>query len=339
MVLQRSRAALMFMICCVGLLSTSVYGLARLDESAIEQRKAALIDSFEKNAKIRTVIKAAGICAGAAAAIGGAYYFFKHDTIPVVPEVPINQSPAELAKQVAALRQEVSSLKHICNTPNFGSIAWFKATAERFLRSPVLFLAIIEQAGVWGLNKLNTIFYRPTLAWYVLTNTQLGALHDVVHEDGQSEKHFVPGSLSQELMHHIMAIDDTSKSPVSVDIEFHKKCLVDNIQKVVGDMAGIIAFMQYKATQWSKHVPVVQDRTVRDLIISHNKTRSIQVQDIARYLFNYTNSTCAALEKALDALQGSSDTSHKLLTIMKGFFVELESELMRFKLIERENLF
>lgn len=339
MVLQRSGVAVVLMVGFLGLLFTSMQGLARLEESAIEKHKISLITFFEKNAKLRTIIKNIGMCAGAAAAIGSAYYLFKHDAVPVVPQLPAEPSLEQIAKQVDYHDKRIAGIEQHIIGPHFGSLAWFKATAGHFFLSPVFFFTILEQVGVWGFNKLNDIFYSSTLAWYIQSHTQLGVLRDKVSEEGQLEKHLIQGPLSQELMHHITLVDDPSTSPIPVDIEFHKKCIIDNVKNLVDAMAGIIAFMQYKAELWNTmQVPMIQDKKLRSIIIAHNQTRSIQVQEIVRYIFNFTNDTCSALEKMLSLEQGSSDTKHSLLTLMKGFFVELESELIRFKLIEQERL-
>jgi hypothetical protein len=340
MVLQRSCVTAVLIISCLGLVARPACGLARLEESAIEKHKAFLSMSFEKNAQLRTIIKNVGMCAGVAVAIGSAYYLFKHDeVVQVVPQLPTEPSLEQVAKLINYHDKRIAGIEQHIIGPQFGSLAWVKATAGHFFLSPVFFFTILEQLGVWGFNKLNDIFYPQTLAWYIQTHTQLGVLRDQVSEEGQLEKHLLPGPLSLELMHHITLVDDPSKSPIPVDIEFHKKCIIDNVKSLVDDMAGIIAFMQYKAEFWNTmQVPKMQDSMLRSIIIKHNKTRSIQVQDIVRYIFNFTNDTCAALEKELALEQNSADAKRKLLALMKGFFVELESELIRFKLIEQERL-
>lgn len=327
MVLRKS-GLVMLCIGCLGLFLTT-HSLVRLDEPAIEQRKALLIASAEKNAKLRTIIKVAGACIGTAAAMGGIYYCLGRKKAAVSgQQISLTPTLQELTKRVEAVER-----------PRFGTWAWCKNAANNFIFSPVTFLTLLERVTIWGFDKLGTVFYTPNLSWFMRTHTQLGVLQDQISDAGQWEKHFVPGPLAQEIIHHAAMISDSEKSPVPVDSAFHKKCLTDSMTKLIDAMTGILAFMQYKAACWQEAVPALADEQLRVLLVSLHKTRSIQVQDIVRNIYNCTNATCQSLEDVLnDAEQTSASTKHSPLTIIKGFFVELEFSLIRFKLIEQDSL-
>lgn len=292
--------------------------IERLTDQAVEQCKTAFASAQEKNKLIRKIAKTGSYILGAAAAIGCSYAYCKRGSS--LPVAAFSGSLEELRKEVAALKEQVQG-------PNFASKAWLKSMAWNILLSPTSVIGIAEHLGTLGLKLANRVFYVPTVCWYINGYTSLGEL-------GMGSKALVPGILAKELERNAMMLDDPSKMLIPFDHEYHKKMIIFNFNKVVADITGLVAFMQYNATLWNNknplpHTPIDEYK--------FNQKRSLEALEQARYLFNYTNNMSSSLERALSCNDSAQEDKKQLLVpLIKGFFAELEQILISFIHIEQE---
>ncbi len=306
------RSCLMLSLCLsMGLVgSDAALQIKRLDEQAIELRKADFNKAQEKNGVLRKYTKAGLYIVATLALLGGGYAYFKsgHTVQLPIPDLPaLTESQEELQKRFTALEKQLKS-------PKFGSSEWLKATAWNFFVNPIVIMGTIEQAALMGQSFLSKIFYSPTLDWYISEHTNLGKLLNKRDEHGTIHKILAPGTLAEELEHNAAELDGAIASAVPVDLQYHKNRVIANFNHVVDTMAGLIAFLQYKAD---------------------SSRINIEATERARYLFNYTNNTCISLELALKATE--ADKKQLLVPIIKGFFAEIEQVLVSFIRIERES--
>jgi hypothetical protein len=290
--------------CCV---VADMFGMVRLTDKTIEQRKVDFISSQEKNSTVRFYAKIACCCAVAAATAGGIYALCGDDALQV-PAVTLEQ-----------LSKEVENLKIKLNVPNFGSYAWFKAAAMDFFFSPMFFVNTLQSLGKLGHKVANAVFYRPTLSWYIREQSKLGVITDLTTAQGVKQKIFAQGPLIQEIMHHAMAMEEATTTTSREQIDYHKRRIISNMNAVVKDMAGVIAFLQYKACVWND-----------------SAVASIEAADRARYLFNHTNAMCDSLEPAL-AAQVDQESKKNLRRILESFFAELAQVVVSFVRLEDDS--
>lgn len=306
------RSCLGFSLClstCLGAAEQAVQ-IERLDEQTIECRKVDFAKTQEKNLVVRKLSKIGSSIFGTLAVVGSCYAYCK-DGKKSQGAIPVG-SLEELRKEVAELKLQIQG-------PKFGTGAWFKTIAWNFLLSPAFIMSVAEQLGQLGHRLASKVFYSPTVLWYMNGHTNLGKILDKLGENGLIQKSLVPGPFAKELEHHATMLDESAKSAIPVDHEYHIKRIVANFNRVVDDMTGLIAFMQYKADSWKS-----------------SSSSSLEISERARYLFNYTNSMSASLEIALSTESTQSDKKQMLLPMVKCFFAELEQVLVSSMRIEQE---
>lgn len=292
-------------ICCC--LANGLIGMSRLTEEMIIKRKADFVVSQERIATVRYYAKIGGYCAAAAATVGGLYFLCKTDHVPQISPVTVET----LSKEVEALKIQIQG-------PNFGSIAWFKSAAANFLLSHLFMLNMVERLAKAGYKFVNSIFYTPTLSWYLCQHSKLGIIKDV-NDDGIMKKHFAPGIVKQEIMYHLTKDDNAAQPAVKDAAQYHKGRIKTNINTIVDDVANLIAFLQYKVDLWNA---------------ASQQPAALEAADRARYIFNLTNSMVDSLESALMVQADWQEQKKLLLLPIKNYFVELEQVLTSFARFE-----
>jgi hypothetical protein len=247
---------------------------------------------------------------GLVGALGGGYALAQNDQAQTRP-VP--------AGGIEELRKKIGELELQVQGPAFGSIDWAKSMAKNFLLSPLFLTLVVQGAHALGQKLARAVFYAPTLLWYVNDHTKLGTITLIdTSKDTMLGKNFVFGPLARELQHSVALLDGTAKNSVPVDYEYHKNGIINNFNSIVSELSGVVSFLQYKSTAGQANSRLSQEAYAR-----------------ARYLFNFTNNTCALLEKVLGSSPDTSAKKQPVSPIMQEFFSELEQVLVGFVRLEQ----
>lgn len=312
--LIRIAMVLLFAMATVLSANEPAVSIKRLTDEFVEQKKVAFTCEQEKNNILRKVVGAGSACLGAVALLGGGYAYCKRRAMRAsitCDQVVAKQNIAGYSPE--KLKEIITYLLNKVKEPDFLSIAWLKSTAWSLILSPSGIMSVVEMLGTVGKVFCTKIFYKPTVSWYMNGHTKhIGKIVE------RSDKHsLIPSLLVKELEHNAQMLDESAKSIMPVDHEYYRRCIMASFSQIVEDVAGIVAFMQYRSCCLTK--------------------LSVQARERAEHLFNYTNQMSDVLEHALELSQEQSK-KQLIVPFIKGFFTELEQVLVSFMRIEQECL-
>ncbi len=306
--------------------------VTRITEDAIGHEEDLIARAHEKNAVLRKTVRIGALAGAACGAVALMYAIFTSRKVPERSAATAARTLEEALVEITHLKGQVADIISKKNGPPFGSYAWIQSHLINFALSPVVIIDLLGVGRRVG-TCLEDIFYPLTLAWFIRARTNIGSLA-VERVDGAHEKErqqaatavaggsnivLVPGVLMREIEHSAAALDDAAtKNDETVDSEseYRREIIVANFNRLLDDLARVIAFMRYKVAG-DTMAPAVRR----------------EAADRALYMLTLSNKTAAMLEQELGRQQRPA--SPALLALVRKFFAEIGYIFAGFVLLER----
>jgi len=317
--MKSMRYVLLLAILSVPVLSSDMPSIARITDSGIAQKRNQYIQQHNKNQLMRSLVKAGVSVASIAALVGCAYFVFSADAVQEIKDVATEnvQDVTDLTKRVAQLEAKIKR-------PSFGSKSWFKALGMDLIMSQSV--TILEQLVLLGYNVTKSVFYDPTLLWYINQKSHIGNITRELNDYEVLEYELVPSTLIGDFEYSAKILDK-AEFQSKFDYEYNRNRVITVFNALVGEFEGLIAFMYYKAEQ-----------------LDASSMLYTESHDRARYLYNSVNTLSSSLEHTLQTFDTEFVVADRknpkpiFMPLFQGFFNDFKQVVLSFVRIELDAL-
>lgn len=313
------RYVLLFAILSVPVVSSDMPNIARVTDSGIAQKRNQYIEQHNKNQQLRSLVKAGASVASVAALVGCIYFVFSADAVQ-----EIKDAATENVQDVTDLAKRVANLEAKMKRPSFCSKSWFKALGMDLIMSQSV--TILEQLILLGYNVTKSVFYDPTLFWYINKKSHIGTITRELNEHEVLEYELVPNALVRDFEYSAKILDK-AEFQSKFDYEYNRNRVITVFNTLVNEFESLIAFMYYKTEQ-----------------LDASSMLYTESHDRARYLYNGVNTLSSSLEKALQtydtefAMADRKNPKPIFMSLFQGFFNDFKQVVLSFVRIELESM-
>jgi hypothetical protein len=291
--------------------------MVRMSDAGIAQKRDMYAKQHRSNQTMRSFVKVGASMASVAALAWCVYWVLHAD--------PAEEAQAVIPGNVSNLidlESRVAALESKSKGPSFGSKSWFKALGIDIIMSQSV--TVLEYLVRLGYHVTESIFYEPTLLWYINQRSRVGTIAQEPNEHGVLEYTLIQGQLVGDFEYSAQALDD-AEFKSRFDYEYTRNRAITAFKMLVEEFERLVAFMYYKAEQ-----------TERSSMLY------AELPDRARYIYNSVNTLSGSLEQALriyDAEFGFSDTHHSkhvFMQLFQDFFNDFKQVVLSFVRIESD---
>ncbi len=290
--------------------------IGRLVDEPINLIERDIAAEHKRNQKIRNLMH---ICStvGTVAGISAITYFWFKPTA-ATPVMPVPAAPATLE----SIAGDMNTIKAYFSTRSQSAwtTSWFKSFGLYILQSAIMINMYVGLAKEKAENFAQKIFYDETIGWYIQRHTSLGIIHERQEQYGATIRSFIRGQLLQEILTSARIADGGPGVATILDQQYHTAQLVQNMKRLLQDIARAVAYLGYTGSCWSAQPEYAKDAFSK-----------------ARYLFNLTNSTMELLEKQIDLT--TKMPKQPVFPTVTAYIAEFENLMLSFSRIEDEYAF
>jgi hypothetical protein len=318
--IKSMRYVLLLAILLVSSLSAAMPQVARVTDSGIAQKRNQYIHQHNKNQGLRSLVKAGASVASVAALVGCIYFVFSADAAQ-----EIKDAATENIQDVTDLARRVANLEAKIKRPSFWSKSWFKALGMDLVMSQSV--TVLEQLILLGFNVTKSVFYDPTLFWYINKRSHIGNITRELNDHEVLEYELVPSSLVRDFEYSAKILDK-AEFQSKFDYEYNRNRVIAVFNTLVNEFEGLIAFMYYKAEQ-----------------LDTSSVLYTEVHDRARYIYNCVDTLSSSLEKALQAYDTECAVADRknqkpiFMPLFQGFFNDFKQVVLSFVRIELDAVY